>query len=1048
MRNAETAMPFTLHKLSFAAGELSPWLDGRTDLDKYAGGCRSLCNYITLPQGGIQKRPGMEYLGEMVGGSTTGRLVEFQTSTQEAAMLVLGGGFLAVWVDGAPALDGGLPIELATPWADADLELLRWKQINDVMWLVHPDHAPRKLVRYAADDWELTIADVSRKPPLLAENLDDEWTITTTFTVGGTPGAWSSASVAYAAGARVTHSSKTWVCQKAHTSAAAKAPGLSTAVYNYIIYTNGRQYDIVEKPLWVEGFADLSAVEEQIIALTSNRNTWLAGHVGSVWEISKKREGTDFEVQLAATGTGPIYSPTLVIQGGWSFITFGTWQGKYSIEKSEDRGATWKVVRDFKSDAERNIETEGTEELRCLMRIKWERDGLTGTLSKPLAVLSSTDPQIRGLVRITAFTDARTVTAEVLTPVEKTTTYLWKEGAWSAVQGYPRTVELHQARIVMGGTTLKPHTLFGSAVDDYGNFYPGTDADQGYRHTVAIGEKDPILWLVSERFLLIGTGAGEWVMHGEDEEKAITPEFGVAKRHSSYGSHNGGVPACFADSVSLFVQRGGTRVREFSYRFEADRYEAANLNLLADHLFTSPVDDIAVQRMPWQVVWFVSGGQLYGLTFERSQNVAAWHRHETDGEVLSVATIRGAGDEDEVWFLVDRGGAEIFIERFRAGHMAARPDDGWWQDSAVSIAAPGYDMAGAAHLTGQTITGHAAREAFGPLVAPGSGGWPFITSIRFGLGGVDNFGEAILVVENAWQRMGVRAGKAWFAKVAADPALEFMQWVVDESGGRWRIFIGGEAWFESSDDTATPLDATTWTVLPAGGTYAPEFAAVADALPPAAFGTIVMTGVTVPAVAGIELAANGEVSSNGQLVYIGTLAGFEVLLFHSSSRWRVAIDDADGNSVANFRSDTTTALSPVEATGWALTSGSATGVPVIASTVPGVATLIAGLPFRADVTPMTPEIQLANGSSRGREMRIHRVGLSLMDSRGGELGETLTGPLDPIQVGSSAGLFTGEHEMEFDGGHNIAADIVVTSEDPFPHAIRTLAFKSNAFGDG
>jgi len=51
-------------------------------------------------------------------------------------------------------------------------------------------------------------------------------------------------------------------------------------------------------------------------------------------------------------------------------------------------------------------------------------------------------------------------------------------------------------------------------------------------------------------------------------------------------------------------------------------------------------------------------------------------------------------------------------------------------------------------------------------------------------------------------------------------------------------------------------------------------------------------------------------------------------------------------------------------------------------------------------------------------------------------------------VGSSTELFTGEQEVEFEGGHNQAADIVVTSAAPFPHAIRTLAFKSNAFGDG
>jgi len=1036
-------MGFIKHVLSFAAGELSPWLDGRTDLDKYGAGCRSLLNFIALPQGAIQKRPGMEYLGSMDPAATAGRLVEFQVSTTEAAMLVIGGGELAVYADGVPALDGGVPIVLAVPWSDADLEMLRWKQINSVCYFVHPDHAPRRLTRYAADDWEMVEVDFSLSPALLPENINEAHTVSTVFTTGGTPSAWSSSSVSYAAGARVTQSGKTWVCMKAHVSSATKEPGTGTATYTESVIVAGRVTQTVTKPLWVEGFADTSAVVGQIIDLTASLDTWQAGHVGSVFEISKKRESGSYEVDLRASGSGPLYSNTLVIQGGWTLETFGTWQGAWYLERSSDRGATWEEIRKWKSDGERNISAEGEEEKRVLMRIKWDRDGLSGTLTKPLAVLASSDPLIRGLVRITAVTNARAATAEVLSPVEKTTTYNWAESAWNEVQGYPRTVELHQARLVMASSTLKPHTVWGSAVDDYEKFYPGTDADEGYRHTVAIGERDPILWLVSERFLLIGTGAGEWIMHGEDEEKAITPEFGVAKRHSSYGAHNGGVPACFADSVSLFVQRGGTRVREFSYRFEADRYEAANLNLLADHLFTAPVDDIAVQRMPWQVVWFVSGGKLYGLTFERAQNVAAWHRHETAGDILSVATIRATGTEDEVWFLVDRGQGAIFIERFRPGHMDALPDDGWWQDSAVAVASPAFDVSTAPHLAGLDATGFFSGVAYGPAEVSGAD-WPFISAMMAsGMTLIGSSFGSIMNPNGRYFRQGLRSGKEWYSKETGDPDLDFLQWI-SEGSGRWVLYVNGQEWFESPDNVATPDLVTTWEAV--NGTGSPVFAP--ETFSPLVTRAALVSGVLTPEIAGISVPYTGL--SGGKPRYailnIGPDSNWNIVISWGSGKWRIMV--ANSTTTVTFASwESTDAVDdPTLVTTWSVVSG-ATGLPVVSyPPVIGEEELVIGLPYLSEVQPMTPEIPLANGSSRSRELRVHRLALSLRDSRGGKMGDGADS-LDPLEVGSSTATFTGETEREFNGGHGVPGDVLVVSDDPFPFAIRTLALKLQAFGD-
>jgi hypothetical protein len=47
---------------NFTAGELSPLLDGRTDLSRYFNGCRVLENMLVYPQGGAMRRPGSYYV--------------------------------------------------------------------------------------------------------------------------------------------------------------------------------------------------------------------------------------------------------------------------------------------------------------------------------------------------------------------------------------------------------------------------------------------------------------------------------------------------------------------------------------------------------------------------------------------------------------------------------------------------------------------------------------------------------------------------------------------------------------------------------------------------------------------------------------------------------------------------------------------------------------------------------------------------------------------------------------------------------------------------
>ena len=73
-------MPKKTYK-AFSAGELSPDMYGRYDVDKYGTGCMILKNYVIMAQGGVYKRPGTRFAGQAGKESQKVRLIPFESST-------------------------------------------------------------------------------------------------------------------------------------------------------------------------------------------------------------------------------------------------------------------------------------------------------------------------------------------------------------------------------------------------------------------------------------------------------------------------------------------------------------------------------------------------------------------------------------------------------------------------------------------------------------------------------------------------------------------------------------------------------------------------------------------------------------------------------------------------------------------------------------------------------------------------------------------------------------------------------------------------------
>lgn len=150
---------------NFTAGEWTPKLDGRSDLQKYDAACRRLENMRVMPHGGARFRSGFSYVATAKGGPA--RLMPFQFSTEQRFFLEWGNLYLRVY-----SVAGALMQEVTSPYPSSVVFSIQHRQINDVVYLVHPDYPVQRLSRYADDDWRLEAVDWSF-PPMLDENLTE-----------------------------------------------------------------------------------------------------------------------------------------------------------------------------------------------------------------------------------------------------------------------------------------------------------------------------------------------------------------------------------------------------------------------------------------------------------------------------------------------------------------------------------------------------------------------------------------------------------------------------------------------------------------------------------------------------------------------------------------------------------------------------------------------------------------------------------------------------------------------------------------------------------
>ena len=243
-----------------------------------------------------------------------------------------------------------------------------------------------------------------------------------------------------------------------------------------------------------------------------------------------------------------------------------------------------------------------------------------------------------GYAKVTAFTNATTVTATVVSTLGGTSAVTtWREGAFSAERGYPGCITFFEQRLCLAGTTHRPQTVWVSKVDDYENFTPGANDDDPIPFTIAANKVNIIQWLSQARnSLFIGTVGAEWQVKGS-AGAAITPGNIIVRQQTSEGSAR--IQPVPIKNALLFVQRGGEKMHEITFDFLTDSFQAPDLTLLSEDITSGGVTHFDAQRTPDPIIWAVlSDGTLSAMTYQPDQKIQAWHSH-TIGGVSGSATI-------------------------------------------------------------------------------------------------------------------------------------------------------------------------------------------------------------------------------------------------------------------------------------------------------------------------------------------------------------------------------------------------------------------------
>ncbi len=448
--------------------------------------------------------------------------------------------------------------------------------------------------------------------------------------------------------------------------------------------------------------------------LTASAPFFRADHVGCLFELthlkttvinslSAEDRYTDFvrvvgvrRVDQNNDGTGEATSERQV-----NVTISGFWSGRISYMTSLDDGESY---TDFRSDTSNRTNDPfhiGADNSVTQFRLGF----LPGEYTSGVAVVTLTynGGGGRGVVRITGVTDSQTATYEVVSRLYSTGAATdWQEGLFSAVNGWPTSVDLFEGRLWLGSQDK----INGTVSDNFVSYNLDTEGDSGpIMRSVANGPVNGIRWILGLARLAIGTAGAEPIARSSSFDEPMTPTNFSIKDASTQGSAD--IQAVKVDRSGVFVQRSGKRLYILRFSVEDQDYISEELTRYHPTVLDAGVVGVAVQRQPDTRIWcWLTDGTAVCLVYEPREDVIAFCRVETDGDIVDVVTLPNV-TQDDVTFIIKRqidGSPVYYREQLAYDDNAQGGADNYMADSYVTATlAAESTMSGLDHLVGEDV---------------------------------------------------------------------------------------------------------------------------------------------------------------------------------------------------------------------------------------------------------------------------------------------------------------------------------------------------------
>lgn len=687
-----------VYQTSFNRGELDPSLFARWDWQSYFSGARRIRNMICRTQGGVLKRPGLEFISQTLDPDKPSVFIRFRFAVKQTYMLEFADRRFRVFMDGGVVLypsghpQAGREVIVSSPYTHEQMARVRVAQADDVMVFTHPDHQPQTLTRLNHHEWvfgpletgsavgipqELRIAkdgNTGRRYRVSAVDSARDESVASVIVDGnegnGQSIAMPNTDVMDISDCRAfllgqgqdipnewdvwNMSADTlleWLRARGYSGLTYANPGSGTTYYMY--RPDGSRCD----PGRGNAFTYDMAWNE---AMYSFNSPWGVGFL-----LAARQQIIDYVN---------------------NFNDSNARSGKYNLEWDPVANAEhYRVYREYSDDSGARFMLLGTTN-----KTTFEDDNMN--------FLNSETPQVAN-------------------------------NPFDQPGRYPGVCTFYQQRLILARTNEKPNTVWGSRLGAWRNFNKNdTEGGSGqasisdssaFEHTFQTDEANEILWCTPLDDMLFGTAGGEFRMGGGSY--VITPTNVFATRQSNYGCSDI-APVIIGQSV-IGVGHGNRVLRAYKWNYSDAAYQGSTLSEYAGHLFTKKrIVSIARQFEPDSIVWVVmSDGTLFSLTFKEQENVRGWCRHDTDGRFVAVSLMSDLEGNDEVWVIVAReinGTTRHYIERMKEiQHAGDDISDAWYVDSGLTrYGLPTKTLGGLQHLEGKKVTCLGDGNVFPDLV--------------------------------------------------------------------------------------------------------------------------------------------------------------------------------------------------------------------------------------------------------------------------------------------------------------------------------------------